>query len=60
GAIAGAVIVLGRRSLTDIPTLLVCLVTFMTLRSTKKIPEPILVLIAALVGFFIYPMVSHP
>ncbi|MDO8462472.1 MAG: chromate transporter [Deltaproteobacteria bacterium] len=60
GAIAGAVIVLGRRSLADIPTLAICLATFVILRTTKKIPEPILVLIAALVGFFVYPMVSHP
>ncbi len=50
GAITGAVIVLGRRSITDIPTILIALVTAFVLWKTKKVPEPILILIAAVLG----------
>ncbi len=50
GAITGAVIVLGRRSITDIPTILIALITAFVLWKTKKVPEPILILIAALIG----------
>jgi chromate transporter len=51
GAITGAVIVLGRRSVTDVPTVLIALATGFVLWKTKKIPEPVLILAAALVGF---------
>lgn len=50
GAIAGAVVVLGKKSITDIPTALFALSAFLLLWKTKKIPEPILVATAALLG----------
>jgi chromate transporter len=57
GAIAGAVIVLGRKSLVDIPTVLIALVSLGLLwYFKKKLPEPVLVLIAAGVGLVLYPL----
>ncbi len=53
GAITGAVIVLGRRSIIDIPTATIAIVTGFILWKTKKVPEPILILIAALIGLAI-------
>ena len=50
GAIMGAVIVLGKRSIIDIPTLLIAFGTAGGLWKTKRIPEPALIAIAALVG----------
>ncbi len=59
GAITGAVVVLGRRSIVDIPTVLFFLVTVGLLWKFKKIPEPIIVLGAAILGLVIYPL-THP
>lgn len=57
GAITGAVIVLGRRSLTDIPTVLIALSTLVLLwKFKKKLPEPVVVLAAAVFGLVIYPL----
>jgi chromate transporter len=50
GAIAGAVIVLARRSLIDWPTILIAVVTLVVLWRWKKTPEPLVVLAAAVVG----------
>jgi chromate transporter len=50
GAIAGAVFVLGRRAITDIPTIVICLVVFAIITFTKKIPEPLLIVAAAAAG----------
>ncbi len=52
GAIAGAVVVLGRRSIVDTPTALLALLTLGMLWKTKKIPEPVLVL-----GLLLYPLI---
>jgi chromate transporter len=52
GAIAGAVIVLGKRSLIDMPTFFIAIVTIGILIKFK-IPEPILILLAALAGLLI-------
>jgi chromate transporter len=54
GAISGAVIVLGRRSITDVPTALLMVATIFLLWKWK-VPEPLLVLIAAGLGLLIYP-----
>ena len=50
GAIAGAVLVLGRRALIDLPTVLVCAVTLVLLLRFKRIPEPLLIAGSGLVG----------
>jgi chromate transporter len=58
GAITGAVIVLGRRTLIDVPTIAIALISLVLLwKFKKKLPEPLLVLGAAVVGLLIYPLV---
>src|SRR5438477_9096041 len=49
GAIAGAVVVLARRSIYDLPTVLICVVSFIVL-FRWKVPEPILIACSAVVG----------
>lgn len=49
GAIAGATFILGRRSLIDVSTVAIGVLTF-GLLSVKKIPEPILILAPGLLG----------
>jgi len=58
GTIAGAVIVLGKRSITDIPTVLIMAVTLVLLWKVKKLPEPAIVAVAAVVGLVVYPLVK--
>jgi chromate transporter len=59
GTITGAVIVLGKRSITDFPTILLAVTTVVLLWKFKKIPEPAIVAAAALIGLLVYPMI-HP
>jgi len=53
GAIAGAVIVLARRSVYDLPTALMCIVSLAVL-FRWKIPEPILIACAAVGGLIFH------
>ena len=55
GALAGAVIVIGARSIIDIPTALIAMATVFALIYIKKIQEPYIILIAAVVGLMINP-----
>ncbi len=50
GAIAGAAVILSRRSLVDLPTIVIALVTLALLLAPRKIPEPVLIVAAGLVG----------
>src|SRR5437016_4845886 len=65
GAIAGAVIVLGRRTIfgagytPDIFKLILLAATIGLLWRFKKLPEPVIVLAAALIGVIVYPLVPH-
>ena len=59
GAISGAVVVLGRRTITDIPTALLALVTLAILWRWKQLPEPVIVLAAALLGWMIFPILHR-
>jgi chromate transporter len=59
GAIAGAVFVIGHRSISDWITAALALVTVAILWRFKKIPEPAIVAAAALIGLVVYPMVTH-
>jgi len=54
GAIAGAAYVLARRSLVDLPTVLIALTALTLLMLTKKIPEPIVILAAGAVGVVLH------
>lgn len=56
GAITGAVIVLARRSIVDVPTALVACLTLVLLFRFKKLQEPVIVAAAALIGLVAYPM----
>lgn len=59
GAIAGSVIVIGQRSIVDIPTALLAISTVIILWKFKKLTEPTIVLAAAFIGVAIYPFVTH-
>jgi chromate transporter len=59
GAIAGAVVVLGKRSIVDLPTLTIALVTVVLLWKAKKLPEPVIVAAGALLGLVIYPLARN-
>jgi len=50
GAIAGAAVILGRRSLLDLPTILIALATLALLLAPRKIPEPVLIVGAGVIG----------
>ena len=56
GAITGAVIVIARRSLVDVPTVLVALAVTALLWRFKKLQEPYVVLAAALFGLVVSPL----
>jgi len=53
GAIAGAAFILGKRSLVDVPTILIAVATFALLQF-KRIPEPLLILVAGAVGLLLF------
>jgi chromate transporter len=55
GAIAGAVILLARRAIYDVPTAAVALISLGVLWRFK-VPEPILVAAAAIVGLIAFPL----
>jgi chromate transporter len=57
GAITGSVIVIAKRSVIDIPTAIIALVTIGLLWRFKKLQEPVVVLGAAVLGLIIYPLV---
>ncbi|OLB20973.1 MAG: chromate transporter [Acidobacteriales bacterium 13_2_20CM_55_8] len=54
GAIAGAVVVLARRSVHDVPTIVIAIVTFAVL-FRWKVPEPLLIACAAIAGLLLRP-----
>ena len=58
GAIAGAAFILARRSLVDIATVVIALVTLAVLMFTKKIPEPIAIVAAGVVGVLLHGKVG--
>ncbi len=64
GAIAGACIVLGRRTILgdsfipDIAKVIILIGTIGLLLKFKKLPEPIIVLGAAIIGLLIFPYVK--
>jgi chromate transporter len=54
GTITGAVVVLGKRSITDLATVGILAITLLALWKLKKLPEPVVVAAAAVVGLAIY------
>jgi chromate transporter len=53
GAIGGAAIVLARRALIDVPTILICAGALLVLTFVKRVPEPVVILAAGFAGFAI-------
>ena len=58
GAITGAVIVIGQRSITDWVTAALALATVALLWRFKKLPEPLIVAAAALIGLVVHPLMT--
>jgi chromate transporter len=50
GAIAGAVVVLGRRAITDLPTIAIAVVTLLVLLRVRRVPEPLVIVAAGVAG----------
>jgi len=53
GALVGSVIIMGFRSITDIPTAVIAIAAVLALLYVKKLQEPYIIAIAAIVGLFI-------
>jgi chromate transporter len=58
GTIAGAAVVLGHRSVVDLPTLLIALGAVAALFGFKKLPELLIVGVAAVLGLLLHPLAS--
>jgi chromate transporter len=54
GAIAGAAFVLGRRALTDVGAVLIAAATWFVFARFKKLPEPLVIVLAGLVGLIVH------
>src|SRR5215813_12847278 len=59
GAIAGAAVILGRRALVDVSTIFIAIATLGALRWLKKVPEPVLILLAGLAGLALRRAFGH-
>jgi chromate transporter len=59
GALAGAVIVIAQRSITDAVTAALALATAALLWRFKKLPEPLIVIAAALIGLALHPLMTR-
>jgi chromate transporter len=53
GAIAGAAVVLGRRAIFDLPTALIAVATLGVLVSLKRVPEPLVIVAAGVLGLVV-------
>ncbi|MBO9201928.1 MULTISPECIES: chromate transporter [Niastella] len=53
GAIAGAVLVLGKRQISDLTSAIIALVTLLVLLKFKKVQEPVIIVVAALLGLLL-------
>ena len=58
GAIAGATYILARRSVIDIPTVIIGIVTLTVLMLTRKVSEPIMILAAGVAGLLLHNRVA--
>ena len=58
GAISGSVVVIARRSIVDLPTVIIALLAAALLWRFRNLPEPVVVIAAALAGLIIYPLVN--
>jgi chromate transporter len=56
GAIAGAAVVLGRRAIIDLPTALIALGTLGALVYVRRVPEPLVIVAAGVIGLVLSTM----
>jgi len=59
GAIGGAAFVLARRSIVDVPTAVIAILTFAALTKLKRAPEPVVILAAGAVGLVVKAVASR-
>jgi chromate transporter len=59
GALAGSVIVIAIRTIKDVPTAMIALLTIIVLLKVKKLKEPLIILIAATVGVILKLLVTR-
>jgi chromate transporter len=59
GALTGAVLVIAQRTITDALTAAMALATAALLWRFKKLPEPLIVLAAALLGLLLHPLMTR-
>ena len=59
GAISGAAIVLAKRTIVDLPTAAIAAIALLLLWKVRKLPEPVIVAGAAIVGLAVYPLLRH-
>jgi chromate transporter len=50
------VIVIAKRSIIDVPTALIAVITVVLLWKFKKLQEPVIVAAAAVLGLVVYPL----
>jgi chromate transporter len=50
GALAGSVVVIAMRTIKDVPTFIIALAAMTLLMKTKKVKEPLIILVAAIIG----------
>ena len=53
GAIAGAAVVLGRRAIVDLPTIALASATFLVIWKARRIPEPVIIPVAGIIGWLL-------
>ncbi|GAB3456284.1 chromate transporter [Massilia terrae] len=56
GAISGSVVVLAKRSISDLPTVLIAVAAALLLWRFKKVKEPLIIAAAAAIGLVLYPL----
>lgn len=53
GALVGAVVIIGTRSITDLATVLIAIATIVVILYFKKIQEPYIIIVAAIIGLIL-------
>jgi len=59
GAIAGAAYILARRSLIDVATVSIGVIALAVLMLTRKVPEPVMILLAGMAGLILHGRVAR-
>lgn len=59
GAITGSVVILGERSIVDVPTAVIAVLTAGLLWKFKKLPEPVIIASAAVFGLILFPLLHR-